>query len=95
MAKSKAKAHMGRVADVGCIVCWEQLAQYVPAMVHHIRDGAGLSQRSSDWLTLPLCHNHHQGYDGIHSIGTRAWEGRYGTELSLLAETLNRVYGRY
>ena len=78
---------MGRVAELGCIIC------SMPACVHHIRTGQGIGQRASHYETIPLCHNHHQGKDGIHTMGTKKWQERFGTELEFLAETKRRLEG--
>lgn len=73
---------MGRVAALGCIVCGG------PAMVHHIRSGMGMGQRASHYQTIPLCYNHHQGREGIHTIGTKVWQIIHGYERELLAKVL-------
>jgi len=31
----------------------------------------------------PLCYCHHQGEDGIHTIGRKKWQAKYGTEQEL------------
>ena len=78
---------MGRVAALGCIVCRRAGFGQTPAEVHHIRTGTGWG-RSSHFRTLPLCFHHHRGADGIHTIGTKAWVRRYGSEESLLLEVV-------
>ena len=79
------KAHLSAVAALGCIVC------KAPACVHHIRTGQGMGQRASHFETIPLCHYHHQGAEGIHTIGTKRWQAKYGYERELLAKTLAMV----
>lgn len=37
-----------------------------PAEIHHPRFAAGMAQRASDWLALPVCAEHHRGSRGIH-----------------------------
>jgi hypothetical protein len=77
------KAHMDRVARLGCIVCG------CPAEVHHITTGVGMGQRASHYDTISLCARHHRtGGPGvaIHA-GKRTWEQRFGTELELLDRT--------
>ena len=87
-----AQKHMGRVADLGCLICERLGAGHTPVCVHHIRDGQGTGQRASDFLTIPLCHEHHQGASGIHGLGTRRFERVYGvSELDLLAMTIERL----
>jgi hypothetical protein len=75
------KLHMMWVAQIGCIVCGQ------PANVHHIRAGQGMGQRASHFDTIPLCHHHHQGAEGIHTLGTRTWQEKYGSERELLEKT--------
>lgn len=80
------REHMGRVAALGCLLCGS------PAEVHHIREEQGMSQRASNWLTTPLCSEHHRGASGFHGLGMRAFERRYGlSELDLLAMTIERL----
>lgn len=79
-------AHMGRVAALGCLLCG------APAEVHHLREGQGMSQRASNWLTVPLCPEHHRGASGLHGLGERGFERRHRLgELDLLAQTIERL----
>lgn len=88
------KRHMGRVAGLGCVICRRLGYGETPAEVHHARDGVGAAQRNSDWMTMPLCPEHHRGASGVHGLGVRAFERTYGTtELELVAETLEALYG--
>lgn len=84
------RAHMGRVAELGCIVC-RLLGNYgSPAQVHHIREGQGMSQRASHWLTIGLCPEHHTGPMGIH--GDRTYMRMLKVdELDLLAATMEAL----
>ena len=90
--KSREREYMRAVAEMGCIVCRNNGDDESPASVHHIRAGAGLSQRSGHYLTIPLCHFHHQGAEGIHTLGTSTWQGRYGYELTLLNQVIGLVF---
>lgn len=84
--------YMGRVAALGCILCDHLGLGATPAQVHHIREGQGMSQRASNYLTVPLCPEHHQGKSGLHGLGTNAFERTYGlSELDLLAMTIERL----
>ena len=50
-------------------------------------------KRASDYLTIPLCPEHHQnGGKGvaIHA-GQQAFEALYGSELDLLAQTIGDI----
>ena len=75
---------MGRVAELGCLICSS------PAQVHHIREGQGMSQRASNWLTIPLCLEHHSGSLSIHKT-PKQFQAIYGSELDLLAQTIERL----
>jgi hypothetical protein len=78
---------MARVAALPCIMCGA-----IPVEVHHIREGQGAAQRAPDTLTVPLCHEHHQGASGLHGLGRKGFYTRYKLdELDLLAATLERL----
>jgi hypothetical protein len=78
--------HLSKVAALGCIVCRLLGQPGTPAQVHHLREGQGMSQRASNWLTIPLCPPHHTGPQGIH--GDRTYMKLLKVdELSLLAMT--------
>lgn len=94
MGSLHASMHMGRVAALGCILCIILGYGATPAQVHHIRMEQGAAQRASDYLTCPLCQEHHTGDSGIHGLGRRAFERVYGlSELDLLAITLALLAG--
>lgn len=88
MSTAAEKRHLSRVAALGCIVCHNLGYGESPAACHHIRAGQGMSQRASDYQTLPLCAAHHQtgGHGVAIHAGQKTWEARYGTELELLAQ---------
>lgn len=84
------KRHMGRVAALGCIACsMFGHGEDTPAQVHHIREGR---QARSDFLTLPLCYEHHQGDNGVHKAHESLMR-RLGvsSEFDLLAIVLQRI----
>ena len=81
MSKAAERAYMGRVAEIGCIVCGS------PAQVHHIREGQGMAQRASNYLVIPLCPEHHTGSFSVHK-SPRQFKDIYGDELALLSETI-------
>lgn len=92
MSSAASKRHMGDVAALGCILCRNQGNPWTPAQVHHIREGVGASQRQSDFLTVPLCLEHHTGAGGLHGLGVRGFYTRYKLdELDLLAMTIEAL----
>ena len=74
------------VASLGCVLCEDLGLGETPANLHHVREGQGMSQRSSDWLVVPLCKEHHQGATGIH--GGKFYQHWKMDELDLLAMTI-------
>ena len=81
---------MGRVAETGCCLCHHLGYGHVPAEVHHIREGAGMGQRSPHYLTVGLCREHHRGNSGVHGLGVRGFYTRYKLdELDLLSMTID------
>ena len=84
----KSADHMEKVASIGCILCHELGFGYAGATVHHVFDSAA----RSDFLTIPLCPEHHLGATGFHGLGEREFNRRYKTtEANLLAKTLERM----
>lgn len=88
-ARSKAvKAHMGNVAELGCILCRVLMLGQTPAELHHPRRGTGMGQKAPDTDVIPLCPEHHRGSTGVHGLGTKGFAERYGcTEADLLQLT--------
>lgn len=75
--------------EVGCMVC-----KMRPASVHHCIGGSiaesgitrAMSKKNNDWLVIPLCYKHHQGAAGLHQIGVRTWENRFGSQVLFVVE---------
>ena len=69
-------------------------------MLHHCVGGSmaalgvhrGMSRKVSDWLVLPLYPKFHTGEFGIHTLGVREWEARFGRQADLL-EALGEQMG--
>jgi hypothetical protein len=56
--------------------------------VHHCFDTA----HRSDFLVVPLCHEHHQGGTGFHGLGERTFNMRYKTdERHMIADTIEML----
>lgn len=82
------KQHMNRVAELPCGLCG-----YMPVELHHVLEGRTPGRKSPDVLAIPLCVScHRDESNGIH--GRRAmWNVMKKSELDILAETLEKVYG--
>jgi len=84
------KAYMGRVAELGCMICKMLGIEDSPAELHHLFD----SSSRSNWLIAPVCPAHHRGPRGFHGLGQRAFEATYKTtEAELLAMTIEALNG--
>ena len=84
------KKHMGRVAELGCVVCLRLFGPHSPGPVelHHPRAGTGAGRRASHWEVIPVCVAHHRGSKGLHGLGTKGFPKHYGfDEADLLADT--------
>lgn len=86
------RKHMGRVAQLGCAVCFRLNLGETPAELHHPRRGAGMGQRAKHDDVIPLCPEHHRGPSGVHGLGTKGFAEFYGfDEADLLADTRRRL----
>lgn len=84
------KRHLSRVAGLGCALCRRLGYSDTPAEVHHIREGQGMAQRAQDWLTVPLCPEHHRGRSGIHGDRSAFKDARCD-ELDLLSDVIEAL----
>lgn len=78
--------YMSRVASLSCACC----GCCGPSQVHHIREGQGLAQRASNFLTVPLCPECHTGQYGVHGDKSRM-RARKASELDWLADTIQKL----
>lgn len=72
-----------KLAESGCIVCGNH------ANIHHC--GTGMGGRKDHNFVIPLCYFHHQGEQGIHKIGRKAWQELYGTERELHILAMEKI----
>lgn len=79
---------MGRVVELGCIVCRRLGYGISPADPHHPRFLAGMGQRAPHEEVIPLCPMHHTigGHGVALHAGQKTWEKKFGTEKALLEE---------
>lgn len=79
--KSQEKAHAGRLASLGCVICGKQ------ATIHHERRyGAPTDHK----LIVPLCPSHHQiqwGKESLEYMGHEKFEKMFHMELEGLTLT--------
>lgn len=81
---SPAQRHMALVAAAGCVIGNRHLDRCGgPVEVHHVAEG---SSKRSDFATVGLCREHHQGASGFHGLRAERfcklyrvpWENEYG-----------------
>lgn len=82
------KTHKAQLVELGCMVCRSEFGiTDSPVQLHHLRTGGW---GKGDYTTLiPLCYEHHMGDSGIHGMGTKAFERRYGPQSRMLSEAIN------
>jgi len=83
--------HKELILSLGCIL--DDMTCRGAIVPHHPRFAAGLAQKSSDWLRVPLCFYHHTGGNigqAIHS-GRQTFELNYASEPDMLALTIERL----
>ena len=90
MATKSEKNYMARVARLGCILCSSVLGfEDSPAELHHIRR-AGVRATSP---IIPLCTRHHRGNDGIHGLGRKGFERKWGVSEETLLQKVKQSLG--
>ena len=81
-------AYLTWIASLPCCVCGNTDGTVI---YHHVEAG-GMGSKCSDRLTVPLCHNHHTGDEGVHTLGKKTFAARFGIDLK--AEAM-RLAARY
>ena len=81
--------HMGRVKQLPCVCCGA-----TPTSAHHCISGRYSQAKASDFDTIPLCYEHHQGATGIHE-NKAAWEDLYGLDTDYLASVADMLAGEF
>ena len=83
------RKHLYRVKSLPCSLCGAS----APSDAHHILEGRIQGRKSADWCTIPLCKDCHQGAkNGIHGEQIMLKIMKQ-TELALLAQTIETLYG--
>lgn len=85
-ANKQERAYMGRVAELGCLICGG-----IPE-IHHNTKNRGYGAKSSNYNIMPLCVRHHRGEEGIHHIGVKTWQEKFGDQDDLVKRVRLRIY---
>jgi hypothetical protein len=74
-----------KIARLGCSLCRHLGYGETPAEIHHIRRFGGKRENAE---VIGLCPEHHRGNTGVHGLGRKGFEARYGLdEQALLLQT--------
>ena len=85
------KIAFDKIARLGCILCSEVLGfAGSPAELHHIRRFGGKRATSP---VIPLCPEHHRGNSGVHGLGAKSFERKWGVTQEGLLERVNEKLG--
>jgi hypothetical protein len=91
MNSSNSKLY-GRVADLGCILCLNLGLGPTPCEIHHIRRFGGKRDNAP---VIGLCPEHHRGNTGVHGLGAKGFEKRYGLTQEFLLELTTELLNRH
>ena len=91
MATKNEKKSLDKIARLGCVLCSTVLGfEDTPAELHHIRR---TSKRSTSPV-IPLCPEHQRGNNGIHGLGRKSFEAKYGITEEELLERVSQKLGK-
>lgn len=85
---AKNKRYFAKISEPGCCICRQ------PPQIHHEIGNQtikGVGNKASHDRVMPLCHYHHVGDEGIHTLGVETWEKKYGTQDYWINWTRNSV----
>ena len=86
------KKHYDKVARLGCLLCRYLNLGETPAEIHHIRRFGGKRDLAP---VIGLCPEHHRGNTGVHGLGRKGFEKRYGITEEDLLLLLNKALESY
>jgi len=83
----------GKIARLGCSLCRHLGYSETPCEIHHIRRFGGKRKNAE---VIGLCPQHHRFDDGIHGLGRKGFETRYGIdEQTLLLQTMELLESNF
>jgi hypothetical protein len=91
MTKDEKKS-LDKISRLGCILCSTILGfEDTPSELHHIRRYGGKRSTSP---CIPLCPEHHRGNSGVHGLGHKGFENKWGVTEEELLERVNQKLGK-
>jgi hypothetical protein len=82
------RKYLSAVANLGCILCRHLALGESLAEIHHVRRFGG---KRSLAPVIPLCREHHRGDTGVHGLGAKGFEKRYGITQERLREEVESL----
>jgi len=91
MATKAQKQHYDKLSRLGCILCLHLGLGTTQPEIHHIRRFGGKRDNAE---VIGLCPEHHRGNTGVHGLGRKRFETRYGIdEETLRSQTMELING--
>ena len=84
------KKHYAKIAQLGCSLCRHLGYGETPCEIHHIRRFGGKRKNAE---VIGLCPEHHRGNTGVHGLGRKGFEARYGLDEQTLLSQTNKLLG--
>jgi hypothetical protein len=89
MTKDERK-YYDKIARLGCSLCHYFGYSETPCEIHHIRRFGGKRTLAE---VIGLCPEHHRGNTGLHGLGRKGFENKYGIDEDfLLKQTKGLIY---
>lgn len=67
--------YQARVRELGCLIC--RVMSCPPPRTIEIHHVESVRDEASEFAVVPLCHEHHEGANGVHGLSRRGFEMRY------------------
>ena len=91
MTTKSQKEHYEKVANLGCSLCiFLGLGETRPE-IHHIRRYGGKRDNAP---VIGLCVEHHRGNTGVHGLGAKGFEKKYGISQEFLLELTTLILAK-
>lgn len=85
------RRYHARLRMLDCVVC-VATGEKPPAKCQELHHAGDATTERNDWSVVPLCHEHHEGAEGIHGLRRRGFFKKTQlSDVTLLAIT-NKLY---
>ncbi|MCK9544921.1 MAG: DUF968 domain-containing protein [Novosphingobium sp.] len=85
--------YLAKVRALPCCICQAfGESQVTPTTAHHVIHHRYSQRKVPDEMAIALCHDHHQGWKGVHTIPAQ-WREMYGDDHEYIAITQDAILG--